>query len=235
MTLAAPLNPSSPLLATSLDVATGYMNLTEHYTRILMQSRIPVRILAAGLDANGWYGATGGGKYVPELYAAAALLVETYTTTAADLLAFPVCTPLTLRFLVCMFLRVCSEFLDRARSAHASSRVQLFEWHKPSWSYHAKGLWLTLARASQPQLTVIGSPNFGARSVQRDTETALVMLTRDGSLLSHALAAEKQSLLQQCKLVTLDGADSSNNSTAETAVKPPMWVCALSKLARPYM
>jgi CDP-diacylglycerol--glycerol-3-phosphate 3-phosphatidyltransferase len=134
-----------------------------------------------------------------------------------------------------LFVR--SEFLAGARSAHASSRVQLFEWHKASWSYHAKGLWLTLARASQPQLTMIGSPNFGARSVQRDTETALVMLTRDGSPLSHALAAEKQSLLQQCKLVTLDGhnPEDSSSGAAETAVKPPMWVCALSKLARPYM
>jgi hypothetical protein len=56
----------------SLDIATGYMNLTDWYTRILLHATNHVRFIAAARDANGWYGATGGGRFVPELYAAAA-------------------------------------------------------------------------------------------------------------------------------------------------------------------
>lgn len=68
----------------SLVVATGYMNLTADYTRLLLaaplrsedQSSSSVRIVAASREANGWWGAKGGGRFVPELYAAAALSVE---------------------------------------------------------------------------------------------------------------------------------------------------------------
>ncbi len=125
----------------------------------------------------------------------------------------------------------------------------MLEWSKKGWSYHAKGAWITLPGVQQqttssmpqpppPQLSVIGSPNFGARSVQRDCETALVMLTKANSPLAHAWQAERARLLQDCKLVTLDGTTSDPSFPPErvvAAVRPPTWIRALSKLARPYM
>jgi CDP-diacylglycerol--glycerol-3-phosphate 3-phosphatidyltransferase len=207
-----------------LDVATGYMNLTDEYSDALLhRSSNPVRILAAAVDANGWYGAKGGGRYVPDLYAACAL-----------------------------------ELLQRTEAAGQSQRVQLLEWSKPGWSYHAKGAWLTpLTQAAgglasgPPLLSLIGSPNFGARSAQRDSESSVVLLTKPNSPLAHALAQEKQRLLEHCKRVTLAGeaqaaedaaaaaakgtVGAKNSFPVEAAVRPPLWLRMLSKLARPYM
>lgn len=40
-------------------------------------------------------------------------------------------------------------------------RITLWEFIKPGWTYHAKGLWYTLPDQQKPSLTLIGSPNFG--------------------------------------------------------------------------
>ena len=101
--------------------------------------------------------------------------------------------------------------------------------------------------ASMPgevQVSMVGSPNFGARSTQRDGETSLVIATAPGSDLARRLHQEKQRLIAQSALVTLDGqkpAESANSTDDEgvTAVRaadrPPFWLRMLSKLARPYM
>lgn len=37
----------------------------------------------------------------------------------------------------------------------------MFEYKRPEWTYHAKGLWLSTIQQELPFLTMIGSPNFG--------------------------------------------------------------------------
>lgn len=44
-------------------------------------------------------------------------------------------------------------------------RITLWEFVKPGWTYHAKGLWYTLPDQQKPSLTLIGSPNFGKKKV----------------------------------------------------------------------
>lgn len=44
------------------------------------------------------------------------------------------------------------------------------------------GLWLYLAGSSLPCLTLIGSPNFGYRSVHRDLEAQIAIVTESRSL-----------------------------------------------------
>lgn len=96
-------------------------------------------------------------------------------------------------------------------------------------------------------MSMVGSPNFGARSTQRDGETSLVIVTAPGSDLARRLQQEKQRLIAQSALVTLDGqkpdsdlaAAGSDDDAAVTEVRaadrPPFWLRVLSKLARPYM
>lgn len=55
---------------------------------------------------------------------------------------------------------------------------QLLEYSRPGWEYHAKGIWLRPPGALQPCLTAIGSPNYGHRSVLRDLEAQLLLLSR---------------------------------------------------------
>jgi hypothetical protein len=64
-----------------LTIATGYMNLTRTYNKLLLRSQLPVQLLAGSREANGWWGATGGGRHVPELYAAAAQSVVAIVST----------------------------------------------------------------------------------------------------------------------------------------------------------
>ena len=42
-----------------------------------------------------------------------------------------------------------------------TEKITLWEFMRPGWTYHAKGLWYTLPNQQKPSLTLIGSPNFG--------------------------------------------------------------------------
>jgi hypothetical protein len=56
---------------------------------------------------------------------------------------------------------VASEFLKQVQSAGQENRIQMAEFQKQGWTYHVKGLWYTLPGHHLPNLTFIGSPNFG--------------------------------------------------------------------------
>lgn len=59
---------------------------------------------------------------------------------------------------------------------HISGLVDLKEWNRPGWTYHAKGIWLSPKPGSLPILTLFGSTNLNSRSAQLDTELSFVML-----------------------------------------------------------
>lgn len=61
-------------------------------------------------------------------------------------------------------------------------RISLFEFEKFGWSYHAKGLWYYLPDSKLPNLTLIGSSNYGERSVNRDLESQICLVTVNKSL-----------------------------------------------------
>ncbi|KAI3609190.1 cdp-diacylglycerol-glycerol-3-phosphate 3-phosphatidyltransferase [Moniliophthora roreri] len=60
-----------------------------------------------------------------------------------------------------------------------STGVQLLEWLKDGWTYHAKGLWLSPHASSHPVLTLFGSTNLNSRSSHIDTELSFVMILCD--------------------------------------------------------
>lgn len=92
------------------------------------------------------------------------------------------------------------------------SHLELREWARPGWTYHAKGIWLspsfpTPSHLRQPfahrpmtdrplslspyfrglhplppHLSVIGSSNFGPRSAGRDIEASVLVQTTDERL-----------------------------------------------------
>ncbi|XP_075072819.1 CDP-diacylglycerol--glycerol-3-phosphate 3-phosphatidyltransferase, mitochondrial isoform X2 [Mixophyes fleayi] len=61
-------------------------------------------------------------------------------------------------------------------------RVKLREYFRDHWTFHAKGLWLYPAGKNMPCLTLIGSPNFGYRSVHRDLEAQIALVTESQDL-----------------------------------------------------
>ncbi|KAM7363043.1 phosphatidylglycerophosphate synthase 1 [Cochliomyia hominivorax] len=110
------------------------------------------------------------------------------------------------------------ESLVRRKQDH---RINFFEYEKPGWTYHAKGLWYYLPHSNLPNLTLIGSSNFGERSVNRDLETQVCLVTNNRRL-SQSLQHENERLF-------------SLSSTAEKQIttRPvPRWVQAVVSLFR---
>ncbi|KAJ8942806.1 hypothetical protein NQ314_009943 [Rhamnusium bicolor] len=61
-------------------------------------------------------------------------------------------------------------------------RINLQEYLKNGWTYHAKGLWYYPPNSEHPCMTLIGSPNFGERSVKKDLETQVCIVTENDKL-----------------------------------------------------
>ncbi|KAF7327274.1 CDP-diacylglycerol--glycerol-3-phosphate 3-phosphatidyltransferase [Mycena kentingensis (nom. inval.)] len=72
-------------------------------------------------------------------------------------------------------------FMDAVAEAGRQSRVQLNEWEREGWTYHAKGIWLSEPATSPPVLTLFGSTNLNSRSAHIDTELSFLMLAPDAN------------------------------------------------------
>ena len=78
-------------------------------------------------------------------------------------------------------------FLQAARGKN----IQLREWQcgvvgqKDGWTYHAKGLWVTLPgnNPAGPSATIIGSSNYTTRSYGLDLEVGAMVVTTDEALM----------------------------------------------------
>lgn len=74
------------------------------------------------------------------------------------------------------------QFYDRIKQQGQDDRISLYEYERELWTYHAKGLWYYPAGSSLPYMTVIGSSNYGERSVNRDLESQICLVTTNKSL-----------------------------------------------------
>ncbi|SCV68094.1 BQ2448_215 [Microbotryum intermedium] len=112
------------------------------------------------------------------------------------------------------------QMVEQSQRRNRESHIELREWKRQGWTYHAKGIWLTPSLTSStrfphnhssksdyndldgwmrhthpepPWLTVIGSSNYGSRSASRDLE-ANVLLTTSSPHLRKALGKELEVL-----------------------------------------
>ena len=54
------------------------------------------------------------------------------------------------------------KFFSKVKTKYSNDEhIQMFEYYRSQWTYHAKGLWLYENDNHYPTLTCIGSPNFG--------------------------------------------------------------------------
>ena len=101
--------------------------------------------------------------------------------------------------------------------------MRLFEYRRPGWTFHGKGLWYSTT-TSLPCLTMVGSPNFGYRSERRDLESQIVVLTRSPEL-QERLAEEEERLYSPANMVEA-------NTWREEDRQVPTWVQFVVKFAR---
>ncbi|KAK0162344.1 hypothetical protein PV327_008689 [Microctonus hyperodae] len=117
-------------------------------------------------------------------------------------------------------------FYKRCEKLGLSERISLREYVRPGWTYHAKGLWYTLPNQKQPSLTLIGSSNFGYRSVKRDLETQIAIVTKNARL-QNALEEEYERIYRNSEAVT-------RNWLFQRDRIAPAWVCTAVLLFRYY-
>lgn len=82
------------------------------------------------------------------------------------------------RFLPPAYTYIERKFYKQVKRIGRSDDITIEEYKRPGWTYHAKGLWVKF-NDGLPYLTMIGSPNFGQRSSERDLEAQAVVMTEN--------------------------------------------------------
>ncbi|KAI1263602.1 hypothetical protein F5Y18DRAFT_418237 [Xylariaceae sp. FL1019] len=101
------------------------------------------------------------------------------------------------------------KFLREVHQRKRDSVIVLKEWRKGTvgepgaWTYHAKGLWVTLPGEAGPSINIIGSSNYTKRSYSHDLEAGALVVTQNEGLKKR-LKAEQEALQGYAKPVTLD-------------------------------
>ncbi|XP_059157125.1 CDP-diacylglycerol--glycerol-3-phosphate 3-phosphatidyltransferase, mitochondrial-like [Physella acuta] len=80
------------------------------------------------------------------------------------------------------YIYLAHQFYKRVCSRCQTQRIHLMEYVREGWTFHGKGLWYYLPSQPLPTLTLVGSPNFGHRSVYRDLECQVAIVTENKHL-----------------------------------------------------
>ncbi|XP_048466715.1 CDP-diacylglycerol--glycerol-3-phosphate 3-phosphatidyltransferase, mitochondrial isoform X2 [Rhincodon typus] len=91
------------------------------------------------------------------------------------------------------YVYIARQFCRRVHQSGLQDRIRLHEYFRKDWTFHAKGLWYYVSGSRWPCLTLIGSPNFGYRSVHRDLEAQLAIITENHKL-QQQLQEEQENL-----------------------------------------
>ncbi|KAE9374812.1 hypothetical protein N431DRAFT_481962 [Stipitochalara longipes BDJ] len=197
---------SSPLYSNSSWTFTaGYFNPSPFLVSLLLSTfSTKNTVITASPYANGFFGSSGVSGLLPPAY-----------------------TLLSRRF------------LERAQKEGRESDVALKEWRRGTvgkeggWSYHAKGLWISLPPASldpKPKsegvsISVVGSSNYTQRSYNLDLEAGACIVTSD-PVLQARLAEEKEHLGEYASVVTRDDFARAERRVG-IKVRVAMWIVGL--------
>ncbi|QIW98577.1 hypothetical protein AMS68_004095 [Peltaster fructicola] len=132
----------------------GYFNMTPDVRKLLLDSNpSSATVIGASPWANGFYGSKGVSGMLPAAY-----------------------TLLSRRF------------VEAVAKQGMSDRVQVKEWRKGTvntpggWTYHAKGIWITLPGQQNPSVNLVGSSNYTKRSYSLDLEANALVVTSNPKL-----------------------------------------------------
>jgi len=104
--------------------------------------------------------------------------------------------------------------------------IKLFEYTKPNWTFHAKGMWIGPRENDSWSATVVGSSNYGHRSIFRDLEAQVLIVTSNKKLITR-IADERKHIMEHMTRV-----DMSTFQRPDHFV--PMWVRIFSRFFRSF-
>lgn len=175
----------------------GYFNIRPELQSLLLASNCQDGVVVTASPwANGFYGSKG----------VSGLLPSAYTLLAR-------------------------RFLEAVQRAGRAGQIELREWRHGTvgqpggWTYHAKGLWVTLPGEEHPSITLVGSSNYTKRSYSLDLEMNVLVLTRNDRL-QRRLAHEQKVLLRHARKVELDDLRTTERRVG-LHVRIAMWIVSL--------
>ncbi|KAK7420209.1 CDP-diacylglycerol--glycerol-3-phosphate 3-phosphatidyltransferase [Neonectria punicea] len=175
----------------------GYFNPAPSLTKLLLGTASSGNtVITAHPEANGFYQSKG----------VSGLLPDAYTLLAR-------------------------RFLHRVHHEGRDAAITLKEWRhgvvgQPGgWTYHAKGLWVTMPGDAHPAMTIIGSSNYTKRSYSHDLEVGALIVTRDDGLKTR-LGDEQRWLQDHATKVTRDDL-ARNERRVGLKVRVAMWIVSL--------
>lgn len=164
-----------PLRGSRWTFTAGYFNMTPEVRQLLLDSDpASANVVAASPWANGFYGSKG----------VSGLLPPAYTLLAR-------------------------RFLDAVAKAGLGNQIAVKEWRKGTvntpggWTYHAKGIWITLPGDENPSISLVGSSNYTKRSYSLDLEANTLIVTKNADL-QRRLGEEERWLQEYATTMTRD-------------------------------
>ncbi|EDO40038.1 predicted protein [Nematostella vectensis] len=123
------------------------------------------------------------------------------------------------------YTQIAREFFRRTLTHH--HRITIWEYARQHWTFHVKGLWYYPPNHALPCLTLIGSPNFGYRSVYRDLEAQVAIVTEDKDLQARLHEEQKCFYARGCRVTyrTFEHAER----------RVPVWVYVVTKFIKKFL
>lgn len=175
----------------------GYFNPAPSLTRLLLSTASHHNVvITASPFANGFYQSKGVSGMLPDAY---------------TLLA--------------------RKFLHDVHARKKDLAITLKEWRQGTvnepggWTYHAKGLWVTLPSEANPALSLVGSSNYTKRSYSLDLEANAMIVTRNQDLQKR-LGDEQRWLQEHAQQVTRDDFARTERRVS-LKVRVAMWIVSL--------
>ncbi|SAM77039.1 related to PGS1-phosphatidylglycerophosphate synthase [Ustilago bromivora] len=150
----------------NLGLTSGYFSLYKPYKALLLRAKAArtaiVKIICAAPEANGFFQSKGVSGWIPEAYT-------------------------WYEYQFWKALQRSRRLLGQDGRDVNQGGVEIREWNKDGWTYHAKGIWYTppsseLADESAPTMMHVGSSNYGSRSADLDLECTFLISTKSKEL-----------------------------------------------------
>lgn len=167
MALSVSANSFAPVL---LNMTSGYFSLYKPYKSLLSRAQVSrsaiTRIICAAPEANGFFQSKGVSGWIPEAYT-------------------------WFEFQFWKTLKRQGRLLCQHGKEETQGGVELKEWKKDGWTYHAKGIWYTPPSSDSnitkdvvgPSMVHVGSSNYGSRSSDLDLECTFLISTSSTDLM----------------------------------------------------
>lgn len=129
------------------------------------------------------------------------------------------------------YVLLARRFLDDVHRSRRDGDIALKEWRRGTaaqpggWTYHAKGLWVTMPEQANPSISIIGSSNYTKRSYSHDLEVGALIVTKDEKLMKQ-LGNEQTWLQAHARRVTRDDF-AKNERRVGLQVRIAMWIVSL--------